>query len=33
MIHHLTDWMGDDGFQVESAYCEIRRHNPVGDSP
>ena len=30
MIHHLTDWMGDDGF-VENSYCEIRRHNPVGD--
>ena len=32
MIHQLTDWMGDDGF-VESSYCEIRRHNPVGDTP
>ena len=31
MIHHLTDWMGDDGF-VERSYCEIRRHNPVGDT-
>ena len=31
MIHHLTDWMGDDGF-VESSHCEIRRHNPVGDT-
>lgn len=31
MIHHLTDWMGDDAF-VESSYCEIRRHNPVGDT-
>ena len=30
MVHHLTDWMGDEGF-VESSYCEIRRHNPVGD--
>ena len=30
MLHHLTDWMGVDAF-VESAYCEIRRHNPVGD--
>ena len=30
MIHQLTDWMGDDGF-VERSYCEIRRHNPVGD--
>ena len=31
MIHHLTDWMGDDGF-VETSYCEIRRHNRVGDT-
>jgi acyl dehydratase len=30
LIHHLTDWMGDDGFVVNHA-CEIRRHNPVGD--
>ena len=30
MIHHLTDWMEDDGL-VENSYCEIRRQNPVGD--
>lgn len=31
VIHHLTDWMGDNGF-VERSYCEIRRHNPVGNT-
>jgi acyl dehydratase len=30
LIHHLTDWIGDDGFVVNHR-CEIRRHNPVGD--
>jgi acyl dehydratase len=30
LIHHLTDWMGDDGFLVRHE-CRIRRHNPVGD--
>ncbi len=30
LIHHITDWMGDDGF-LDSHSCEIRRHNPVGD--
>jgi acyl dehydratase len=30
LIHHLTDWMGDDGFLVHHS-CQIRRHNPVGD--
>ncbi|MCH2409333.1 MaoC family dehydratase N-terminal domain-containing protein [Myxococcota bacterium] len=30
LIHHLTNWMGDDGFLVKS-HCKIRRHNPVGD--
>lgn len=30
LIHHLTDWIGDDGFVV-SHQSEIRRHNPVGD--
>jgi acyl dehydratase len=30
LTHHLTNWMGDDGF-LEHSYCEIRRHNPVGD--
>ena len=31
MIHHLTDWMGGEGF-VERSYCETRRQNPVGDT-
>jgi acyl dehydratase len=30
MTHHLTNWMGDDGFLRESN-SRIRRHNPVGD--
>ena len=30
MIHHLTDWAGDDGF-VRASKTQIRRHNPVGD--
>jgi acyl dehydratase len=31
MTHHLTNWMGDDGF-LRGSYVEIRRHNPVGDT-
>jgi acyl dehydratase len=31
LTHHLTDWMGDDGF-LHQASCKIRRHNPVGDT-
>ncbi len=31
MTHHLTDWMGDDGFLVSSS-TKIRRHNPEGDT-
>ena len=31
MTHHLTDWMGDDGF-LRHIHVEIRRHNPVGDT-
>jgi len=31
MMHQLTNWMGDAGF-LESSYCEIRRHNPAGDT-
>ena len=31
MTHHLTNWMGDDGF-LRDSYVEIRRHNPVGDA-
>jgi acyl dehydratase len=30
LIHHLTDWIGDDGVVV-SHKSQIRRHNPVGD--
>jgi len=31
MTHHLTNWMGDDGFLRESK-TQIRRHNPEGDA-
>lgn len=31
MTHHLTNWMGDDGFLV-SSNSKIRRHNPEGDA-
>ena len=30
LTHHLTNWMGDDGF-LRKASCKIRRHNPAGD--
>lgn len=30
LTHHLTNWMGDDGFLAKSK-CQIRRHNPDGD--
>jgi acyl dehydratase len=30
LTHHVTNWMGDDGFLV-GAKCKIRRHNPEGD--
>ncbi len=30
MTHHMTNWIGDDGF-LRSSSCKIRRHNPVGD--
>jgi acyl dehydratase len=30
LTHHLTNWMGDDGF-LRKASCKIRRHNPQGD--
>jgi acyl dehydratase len=30
LTHHLTNWMGDDGFLRRST-CKIRRHNPAGD--
>jgi acyl dehydratase len=31
LTHHMTNWMGDDGF-LRSAHCKIRRHNPEGDT-
>jgi acyl dehydratase len=31
LTHHLTNWMGDDGF-LRRAWCRIRRHNPEGDT-
>lgn len=31
LTHHLTNWMGDDGF-LHKASCKIRRHNPEGDT-
>lgn len=30
LTHHLTNWMGDNGF-LRRASCKIRRHNPEGD--
>jgi len=30
MIHHLTNWAGDDGF-IRASKTQIRRHNPEGD--
>jgi acyl dehydratase len=30
LMHHLTNWMGDDGFLVNHA-TQIRHHNVVGD--
>jgi hypothetical protein len=30
MTHHITNWMGDNGFLV-NLKAKIRRHNPVGD--
>jgi acyl dehydratase len=30
MLHHLTNWAGDDGF-VRHSKTQIRRHNPEGD--
>lgn len=31
MTHQVTNWMGDLGF-LRRHRCEIRRHNPVGDT-
>lgn len=30
LIHHVTNWMGDEGF-LRKAKCQVRRHNPEGD--
>ncbi|MEX2618245.1 MAG: MaoC family dehydratase N-terminal domain-containing protein [Alphaproteobacteria bacterium] len=30
LTHHITNWMGDDGF-LQKAKCQVRRHNPEGD--
>ncbi|MGE4243628.1 FAS1-like dehydratase domain-containing protein [Ramlibacter sp.] len=30
LTHHLTNWMGDDGF-LHKSDCQVRRHNPEGD--
>ena len=30
LTHHVTNWMGDDGF-LRKAKCQVRRHNPEGD--
>ena len=30
LTHHVTNWMGDDGF-LSQAKCQVRRHNPEGD--
>jgi hypothetical protein len=31
LTHHLTNWIGDDGF-LRKASCKIRRHNPANES-
>jgi acyl dehydratase len=31
LTHHMTNWIGDDGFLTKSS-CQIRRHNPDGDA-
>ena len=30
LTHHITNWMGDNGF-LQKSQCQIRRHNPDGD--
>ncbi len=30
LTHHITNWIGDDGF-LHKSKCQIRRHNPDGD--
>ena len=31
LTHHMTDWIGDEGF-LHKSNCQIRRHNPDGDA-
>jgi hypothetical protein len=31
ITHHITNWMGDDGF-LRKSKCQVRRHNPDGDA-
>lgn len=31
LTHHITNWIGDDGF-LHKSDCQIRRHNPDGDA-
>jgi acyl dehydratase len=31
MSHYITNWIGDAGM-MQRLYCQIRRHNPVGDT-
>jgi acyl dehydratase len=31
LTHHVTNWMGDDA-RLRRAHCQIRRHNPEGDT-
>jgi acyl dehydratase len=31
LAHHITNWMGDEGF-LRNSKCQIRRHNPDGDA-
>ena len=31
LTHHVTNWMGDDGF-LQKSKSQIRRHNPDGDA-
>ena len=31
LTHHITNWMGDEGF-LRSSKSQIRRHNPDGDA-
>ena len=31
MSHYITNWIGDQGM-LHKLYCEVRRHNPQGDT-